>query len=71
MAKGRPRRKQPMYTPQQQAAYVACPCDPRGFGVGADEKADERLSGGFKTGKNNICPDCKEARSVNGSCGCY
>jgi len=68
--RGRPKPKQPMYTPEQRIAYVSCKCDPQGFSAGADEAADKKLSGGFKTGKNNICPTCKEARSVNGSCSC-
>jgi hypothetical protein len=35
-----------------------------------DRMADQKLSGGFKTYKSNICTECNEAKSVNGSCGC-
>lgn len=35
-----------------------------------DKIADQKLSGGYKTYKSNICPNCFEAKSVNGSCGC-
>jgi hypothetical protein len=59
-----------MYTPEERMAYVSCKCDPRAFAGSADKQADDKLSGGFNTGKNNICPTCKEARSVNGMCGC-
>lgn len=35
-----------------------------------DKMADQKLSGGFKTYKSNICTECFTAKSVNGSCGC-
>lgn len=60
------------YTDAQRLAYVPCECEPRFAPSPArlDREADLKLSGGFKTGKNNICPKCFTARSVNGTCGC-
>ena len=52
-------------------AYKSCKCDPKGFGAGADEAADEKLTGGFNVTPKNICPNCHTARSRNGSCLCY
>ena len=35
-----------------------------------DRIADEKLTGRFNVRKDNLCPDCKEYRSVNGTCSC-
>ena len=72
MSKGRPKPRAQMYTPTQRMFYKSCKCDPKGFaGAAADEEADRRLTGGFNVRKSNICPGCKQARSVNGTCGCW
>jgi hypothetical protein len=59
-----------MYTPVERMRYQACPCDPRSFAAGEDEKADLKLTGGFNVKKSNICPECFQAKSKNGTCGC-
>lgn len=33
-----------------------------------DKIANQKLSGGYKTVKSNICPKCFTAKSVNGTC---
>jgi hypothetical protein len=35
-----------------------------------DAIADEKLSGGWNVTKKNVCPECNEAKSVNGTCSC-
>jgi hypothetical protein len=35
-----------------------------------DKAADEKFSGGFVLKRKNLCPECFEYRSTNGSCGC-
>jgi hypothetical protein len=39
-----------------------------------DQAADEKFMGGYrlktKNGVNNVCAECFETKSVNGSCGC-
>jgi hypothetical protein len=35
-----------------------------------DAMAEHKLTGGFSVHKDNLCPDCKEYRSVNGACAC-
>ncbi len=35
-----------------------------------DAQADRAMSGGFKTQASNICADCNETRSLNGTCSC-
>jgi hypothetical protein len=38
-----------------------------------DRIADQKLSGGYKrirNGQSNVCGECFETKSVNGSCGC-
>jgi hypothetical protein len=60
------------YTDAQRMNYERCDCEPRFLPSQRtlDAAADFALTGGFKTGKSNICPDCREARSVSGACGC-
>jgi len=38
--------------------------------IAADKAADRAFDGGFRIVKQNLCHDCFEYRSVNGSCGC-
>lgn len=64
-----------MYTDAQRMNYEPCHCEgvSRPPGWVLDLAADRALSGGFKTrvgGKSNICDKCRQARSVNGACGC-
>lgn len=35
-----------------------------------DAAADRKLDGGYKNWRSNICDDCREVRSVAGTCGC-
>jgi hypothetical protein len=53
--------------------YVPCGCDPAHTtppGWLLDKIADEKLTGRFNVRRSNICPECHEARSVNGTCYC-
>lgn len=60
------------YTDAQRMNYERCECEPRFMPSPArlDREADLKLSGGYKTAKSNICPECFTARSVNGTCCC-
>lgn len=35
-----------------------------------DRLADEKFTGGYDVGPDNICGKCWQARSANGKCGC-
>jgi hypothetical protein len=79
MAKGKSPQKQKQiawrkrpYTTMQLAFYEFCECDgARGIpSYLLDKAADEKLTGGFNTKRNNICAECFQARSTNGKCGC-
>jgi hypothetical protein len=35
-----------------------------------DKIADEKFSGGFELKRKNLCRECFEYKSANGSCGC-
>lgn len=35
-----------------------------------DRIADRSITGGYRTGKRNRCPQCFTARSANGTCSC-
>jgi hypothetical protein len=59
------------YTVRQRMAYEECGCDPMAAKPPnwlLDKIADDTLTGGFR--KSDVCPDCRMARSVNGTCGC-
>ncbi len=35
-----------------------------------DRTADEKMTGNWNVRKSNICTECFETKSVNGSCSC-
>lgn len=58
-------RKQ-TYTPRQRMSYVPCGCDPKMIPIGADDAADQKLTGGYDP--RRICPNHFIALSENGEC---
>jgi hypothetical protein len=57
-------------SPQVAREYTGegrTPCPPMWV---LDKLAEEKLTGGFDTGRGNICPRCYMARCSNGSCNC-
>lgn len=64
----RPKPKIPMYTPRERMFYTPCPCDPKPpIGLMADQM-DQKLKGGYKTGKNNRCEEHNMVRTATGIC---
>jgi hypothetical protein len=61
-----------LYDPANVREATSCECNPRTMPPMwvLDRIADEKFSGGFDVRKSNVCPNCFEARSVNGACGC-
>ena len=65
------------YTPTQEMNYEKCGCDSRAAGLPgyliaaiADRDADQKISGGFRIDKRNLCGKCFTYRSANGTCNC-
>lgn len=54
----------------QHLVHLKADHRPMPSSVTLDRIADRALSGGFKVIKSNLCPECREYRSVNGACAC-
>jgi len=54
----------------QHLAHVKEPKRPMPSQIVLDQAADRKLDGGYNVRKSNICSECFETKSVNGSCGC-
>ena len=63
----RPKPKRPMYTPTERMFYVRCKCDPPLIPP-KDDDIDKKLKAGYKTGKNNRCPEHNMVLTANGTC---
>lgn len=59
-------------SPHNQDPNFYCGCTPKPKIPGwlMDKMAEEKLSGGFKTSRKNLCTSCNMYKSSNGTCGC-
>lgn len=62
------------YERVQHLVHVKTPKRPMPSQALLDRVADEKMTGNYrlrlKNGQNNVCTECFETKSVNGSCGC-